>query len=472
MMIGVMDRHKVLTAQRLREMTVLVVGLARSGVAASDVLMDVGARVRITDSRPEPVGREVTARLRDRGAELELGANTIDFARGSDVLVVSPGVPLDNPVVRWAYGEGLMVMGEIELAYCLSDARFAAVTGTNGKSTTVSLLGTMISQATDRVKVGGNIGQAVTPMAHGLGREWIVVVEVSSFQLDTCISFSPEVSVLLNITPDHLNRYASYEAYRESKARLFSNQGPEDVAIVNLDDPDSVRASEDIKCRKLFYSIKQEVDEGAFVKGEKVVVRVGGTALEVFLTDDLRIKGPHNLANSLAAALAATTLGFGPKAIRQGVKEFPGLEHRFEYVGVIEGIEFINDSKATNAESMLSALEAVEPPVVLIAGGQDKGGDFSVVAPLIEEKVHTVFAIGESRAKLHREFSPLVSVAYADTLEEAVRRSFEICPASGRVLLAPGCASFDMFTDFEHRGREFKAAVQRLKQEREAGENE
>jgi UDP-N-acetylmuramoylalanine--D-glutamate ligase len=309
-------------------------------------------------------------------------------------------------------------------------------------------------------------------MARGLGEDWFVVVEVSSFQLDTCISFRPEVSVLLNITPDHLNRYPSYQAYMESKARLFANQGPDDVAIINLDDPDSVKAASGVKSRKMFYSIKEEVDEGAFVKGEKVVVRVGGTALEVFLTDDLRIKGPHNLANSLAAALAATLLGFPPETIRRGVREFAGLEHRFEYVDSINGIDFINDSKATNPESMVSALEAAQPPVVLIAGGKDKGGDFSVVAPLIAEKVHTIFAIGEARTKLHDVFSPLVNIVFTDTLEEAVRKGFASCPLSGRILLAPGCASFDMFIDFEHRGREFKKEVQKLKEECEAAGNE
>jgi len=472
MMIGVMDKHKALTETELREMTVLVVGLARSGVAASDVLLDLGAKVAVTDARPDPVPAGEIARLKGRGVRMELGANSVEFARGCDALIVSPGVPLDNEVIRWAYGQGKTVMSEIELAYCLSDARFVAVTGTNGKSTTVSLLGTIISCGTDRVKVGGNIGFPVSPMARGLGEDWIVVVEVSSFQLDTCISFRPEVSVLLNITPDHLNRYPSYEAYVQSKARLFANQGPDDVAIINLDDPDSMRASSGVKSRKMFYSIEQEVDEGAFVKGEKVVVRVGGTALEVFLTDDLRIKGPHNLANSLAASLAATLLGLPPEIIRRGIREFPGLEHRFEYVDRIGEREFINDSKATNPESMLSALEAAEPPVVLIAGGKDKGGEFSVVAPLIAEKVHTIFAIGEARTKLHDVFSPLVDIVFTDTLEEAVRKSFASCPPSGRILLAPGCASFDMFIDFEHRGREFKKAVRKLKEECEAAGHE
>jgi UDP-N-acetylmuramoylalanine--D-glutamate ligase len=468
MMIGVMDRNKALTETEIREMNVLVVGLARSGVAASDVLLDLGARVAVTDARPDPVSAEEIARLRGRGVRMELGANTVEFASGCDALIVSPGVPLSNQVIQWAYGRGKPVLSEIELAYCLSDARFAAVTGTNGKSTTVSLIGTMISCDTERVKVGGNIGFPVSPMARGLGEDWIVVVEVSSFQLDTCISFSPEVSVLLNITPDHLNRYPSYDAYVRSKARLFANQGPDDAAIINLDDPDSVRAAGEVRSRKMFYSIKEEVDEGAFVKGEKVVVRVGGTALEVFLTDDLRIKGPHNLANSLAAALAATLLGVSPESIRSGIREFPGLEHRFEYVDSIQGIEFINDSKATNPESMVSALEAAEPPVVLIAGGKDKGGDFSVVAPLIAEKVQAIFAIGEARNKLHEVFSPLANVVFADTLEDAVRRGFAACPPSGRILLAPGCASFDMFIDFEHRGREFKKAVKALKEECEA----
>jgi UDP-N-acetylmuramoylalanine--D-glutamate ligase len=472
MMTGVMNKHKALTEAELREMTVLVVGLARSGVAASDVLLDLGAGVRVTDARQDPISADEISRLKGRGVRMELGGNSVEFASGCDALVVSPGVPLDNQVIRWAYAEGKPVLSEIELAYCLSDARFVAVTGTNGKSTTVSLLGTIISCGTDKVKVGGNIGFPISPMARGLGEDWILVVEVSSFQLDTCISFRPEVAVLLNITPDHLNRYPSYEAYIRSKARLFANQGPDDMAIINLDDPDSVRAASGVKSRKMFYSIKQEVDEGAFVKGEKVVVRVGGTALEVFLTDDLRIKGPHNLANSLAAALAATLLEIPPETIRHGVREFPGLEHRFEYVDRIGKIEFINDSKATNPESMATALEAAEPPVVLIAGGKDKGGDFSVVAPLVAEKVHTIFAIGEARAKLHDVFSPLVNVVFTDTLEEAVRESFAACPPSGRILLAPGCASFDMFIDFEHRGREFKKAVKALKEKLEAEANE
>jgi UDP-N-acetylmuramoylalanine--D-glutamate ligase len=468
MMLGIMDKKKALTLEELRSMKALVVGLARSGVAACNVLIDIGATVKATDAKDEPVPESELAELKRRGVAIELGRNSIDFARYSDILVLSPGVPLDNEVVQWGYRQGKVVMSEIELAFCLSDARFVAVTGTNGKSTTVSLLGEILKVGTDKVKIGGNIGDPISAMARGLGEDWILVTEVSSFQLDTCISFRPGVSLLLNITPDHLDRYRSYEAYVRSKARLFANQTGEDVAIVNRDDRDCLRVSAEVKCRKLLYSITEEVDEGAFVRGEQVVVRAGGTETEVFLTDDLRIRGPHNLANGLAASLAATVLGFDPETVRKGLSGFHGLEHRLDFVDTVGGIEFINDSKATNPDSLMSALEATEAPIVLIAGGKDKGGDFSVASSLIKAKVHSIFAIGEARQKLRETFSSLIGVTLADTLEEAVRRGFEICPPSGRVLLAPGCASFDMFSDFEHRGKQFKEAVWKLKDEYEA----
>ncbi len=465
MMIETMNKRRALTPGRLKHMKVLVVGLARSGLAACDVLRDLGSVVKATDMKPpEAFGPELD-RLRDRGVALELGGHSIAFARDCDLIVVSPGVPLDSELVRWTYEQGKTVIGEVELAYSISDARFVAVTGTNGKSTTVSLLGRILSGASDRVRVGGNIGYPISSMAAGLDRDWICVLEVSSFQLDTCISFRPEMSVLLNITPDHLDRYPSYRAYAESKARLFANQTEEDFAIINRDDEEAMRASHRARSRKLFFSVRGKVDEGAFVEGQRVVVRVGGESKEVFLTEDLRIRGPHNLANSLAAALAATALGFSPEAIRDGVKAFRGLEHRLESVAKVGGVEFINDSKATNLDSLRTALEATESRVILIAGGRDKGADFREVSSLVKDRVDAVIAIGEARQKVKDAFASITKVKFSDTLEGAVREAFRQAGRSGIVLLSPGCASYDMFTDFEHRGRVFKDAVLKLKQE-------
>jgi UDP-N-acetylmuramoylalanine--D-glutamate ligase len=442
---------------------VLVVGLARSGIAACNVLLEAGSRLKATDTGREadlpPSARDLAA----RGVEIETGGNTIGFAGDCDVLVLSPGVPTDIDLVRWAYARGKTVMSEVELAYCLSDARFVAVTGTNGKTTTVSLLGEILKHAGHKVRVGGNIGDPVSTLAAGLDAEWVLVLEVSSFQLDTCITFRPEVAVLLNITPDHLDRYDSFEAYARSKGRLFVRQTPDDTGIINYDDTECIKASREAVCSKLYYSITGEPDQGAFIKDERVVVRVAGQEREIFLPSDLRIRGPHNLANSLAASLAATALGCPPKAIRAAIREFGGLEHRLEPVGSIGAVEFINDSKATNVDSMRSALGSIRPPVVLIAGGRNKGGDFTPLVPLVRANVKTVVAIGESREELRHAFSPATEVLFADDMDDAVRAAYHAAAPSGTVLLSPGCASFDMFDDFEHRGRVFKQSLETLK---------
>jgi UDP-N-acetylmuramoylalanine--D-glutamate ligase len=462
-----MKTRKSLTPEQIKTMKVLVVGLARSGIAACNVLRDMGVHVKATDALEAPrLGPEV-AKLKQRNIEMELGRNSTEFAGDCDLLVLSPGVALNSPLVVWARGQGKTVIGEVELAFCLSDARFIAVTGTNGKSTTVSLLGDIVSRATDKVRVGGNIGYPISEIARGLGDDWTLVIEVSSFQLDTCISFRPSVSVLLNITPDHLDRYTSYDEYVKSKARIFANQTEEDVAVINRDDPDSLRAAGGFRGRKLFYSLVDEVEEGAFIRGDDVVVRVGGTETGIFVIGDMRIRGPHNLANGLAATLAATAIDIEPEVIKQAISSFDGLEHRLERVDSVAGVEFINDSKSTNLDSLRCALEAMPGPLILIAGGKDKGADFAGVADLIQQKVKGIQAIGDARDKIVKAFSGFVSVVRADTLDEAVRKGFELSQPGEAVLLSPGCASYDMFTDFEHRGREFKRAVADLKRERE-----
>jgi len=460
-------KKKALAERDLRGRRVLVVGLARSGLASCRVLREAGALVKATDSRPCDAIRKEAQELNLQGIEIETGAHTVDFAKDCEVVVVSPGVPLGIDLIKWARASGRTVIGEVELAWCLSNARFAAVTGTNGKTTTTSLLGEMLARHHPKVRVGGNIGDPISGIAAGLGRDWLVVIEVSSFQLDTCLSFSPDVSLLLNITPDHLDRYETYEDYVRSKARLFMNQTEGDYAIVNLDDADSLAAAREATCKRLYFSLTREVAEGAFVRGESVVVRVGKNERELFATGDLRIRGPHNLANALASSLAATVLDTPPEAIRRAVREFEGLEHRYEFVTDVGGVEFINDSKATNVDSLRWALETAERPVVLIAGGRDKGGDFEKVRSLVERKVKAVVAIGEAGDKLRNTFSGSVDFRTAGDLEEAARLALRLASPGDTVLLSPGCASYDMFRDFEHRGTVFKAIAMRLRQEYE-----
>jgi UDP-N-acetylmuramoylalanine--D-glutamate ligase len=469
MIAGKTTMRKAYSTEEFAGLEVAVVGLGSSGIAACRVLGEIGSSVRATDTRSPNEMSGVAAELERAGVRLELGVNSADFAAGSSLVVLSPGVPLQNPVVEWARSEGVPVMSEVELAYCVTDARFVAITGTNGKTTTTSLVGAILGTRSDKVHVCGNIGLPITSVARGLGEDHILVVEVSSFQLDTCMSFRPEVGVLLNITPDHLDRYASYEDYVASKGRLFANQTPEDFAIINFDDRDSMRASENTEAHKLYFSLKEEVTEGAFVHGGQVVVRADRQERTVFKLDALKIKGPHNLANSLAAVLAASALGFEDDAVREGVAGFEGLEHRYEPVAEIDGVTYINDSKATNVDSVRVALEAVERPAILIAGGRDKGGDFGSLRALVEAKVHMLIAIGEARETMKAVFSDVAEVRFEETLEGAVRTAADRASPGTTVLLSPGCSSFDMFANFEERGRVFKHAVRDLGQAASAG---
>lgn len=459
------QKVKAFSLARLQHSKVLIVGLAKSGIAAAKMLRKIGAIVKATDAKSKDDLGDAIKQLSELGVAVESGGHTMDFARDCDLIVVSPGVPLDIPLLVWARSVGKTIISELELGYCLSDSNFIGITGTNGKSTTASLLGYILKEANQKVVVAGNIGNPVSEVALGLDQGWTIVTEVSSYQLDTCVSFSPSISILLNVTPDHLDRYDSFDSYVKSKARIFMNQIETDAAIVNHDDPVCLKMAPYDRCRVFFFSVSTPLESGSFLRGGKGVVRIDGIEKEIFSVDRLRIKGTHNVANSLACALAASLLGIPSDDQRRALESFPGLPHRMEFVAQIGEVEFINDSKATNPDAVRFALEATQKPVVLIAGGRDKNADFTLLSDVVGRKVKKMVVIGESSDKLMATFGDRTEIVRAEDIRDAVRLAFRFARPQGVVLLSPGCASFDMFNDFEHRGEEFRKAVAGIKEE-------
>ena len=447
---------------------VLVVGLARSGAAAARLLAERGIAVTGTDPQPAeslPLARSLAA----RGVHLALGTSDAGVLDGHDLVVVSPGVPPEAAVIARADREGIPVVSELELAFQVSRAPWVAITGTNGKSTTTALTGEIFRAAGRTAWVGGNIGIALTERVATLPADAVVVAEVSSFQLERVVTFRPRVATILNLTPDHLDRYASVGQYEAAKARVFACQTAADFAVVNADDPAVADWPERFALhgRVLRTSLSRPVAEGAYVDEDERVVRVWEGHREVLLpARSIRIAGPHNWGNALAAACSALPLGVKGRHIAEALRNFKGLEHRIEPVGVVRGVAFYNDSKATNVESMCTALKTFPYPVVVIAGGRDKAGDWVALRGLARERIGRLVLIGEATDTIQRAW-PEVPSTRAATLEEAVRDGHAAALALGGapVVLSPGCASFDMFRDYEDRGRRFKAAVQDLARE-------
>jgi UDP-N-acetylmuramoylalanine--D-glutamate ligase len=441
---------------------VLVVGLARSGRAAVELLLGSGSSVVATDSKS---ARELGLPSSDwtaRGVEFIVGEQPVAVPSGIDLLVVSPGVRSDVPLLRDARARRIPIIGELELAYQASKGIWLAVTGTNGKTTTTALLGELVKTTGRDVVVAGNIGLALSGEVARVPEDGFVVAEISSFQLDSIDAFRPHVATLLNITEDHLDRYASMEDYVESKTRVFLNQTEEDYAVVNVDDALVERISRDVSATVVPVSARREVAGGVFVRGGTIVSRVGGEETEIAATADLRIPGPHNLANALAAVAAARAVGVTPEDAGRTLRAFLPLEHRLETVAEIGGVLYVNDSKATNVDSVRYALQSYDAPIVLIAGGKDKGSDFSVLAELVRRHVKAVVLIGQAAGKMETAFRNAARLERASSLHEAVLLASRIAAAGDVVLLSPACASFDMFQDFEDRGRKFKSEVKSL----------
>ncbi len=449
----------------VRGMTVSVIGAARSGVAVAELLSRRGAAVFVSDSAPPAKLSDELARLRALGIPAETGAHT-SRVLDADLLVVSPGVPSSLPLLREASGRGIRVVSELEVASWFCPGTIVAITGTNGKTTTTALLGRMLEDARIPCVVAGNIGTAFSSVVGELDDRSVAVLEVSSFQLDHVDRFHPKISVILNITPDHLDRYEhNFALYKASKARVFANQQEDDVVIYNDDDPETravIQERQNRRVRALPFSAVRPLVEGAFAEGGELVTVSGGRRSVIVSTADISIRGTHNLYNSMAATLAAQALGASIPSLRATLRNFKGVEHRLEFVRELDGVRYINDSKATNVDSVWYALQAFEEPLIVLIGGRDKGNDYSRLLEPVKRRVKAVVAIGESAAKVSQAFSEVTNVVSAGSMEEAVRLAKGLAASGDVVLLSPACASFDWFRNYEHRGEVFKQLVNAL----------
>lgn len=444
---------------------VVVMGAARSGVWAARLLAARGATVTLSDLRTQV---DEAAELETLGVTLELGAHSTDTLRAADLIVLSPGVPPSRPDIASARASGVPVMGELELASRFVRGRIVAVTGTKGKSTTTTLIGRMLTDAGRAVLVGGNIGVPLSAQVDASTPETIHVVEASSFQLETTATFHPFVAVWLNLTPDHLDRHASESDYIACKAKVFENQTARDWAVVNADDPIVMAQLGRVRARVMRFGFSRMAQPEVSVHDSQVVVRQGGAWQPVLPVSSVRLIGRHSLYDVLAAVAVGTLLGVEPVDMRRTVEAFGGLEHALEPVGEVAGVRFVNDSKATNVAAARQAIESFGPGLTVILGGRFKGGDFGDLAAPLEARGASVVAIGESTARVRAALHGRVEVTAAETFEQAVRAAFVATKPGGVALLAPACASFDMFRDYAERGRAFKAEVMRLKAEVEA----
>lgn len=449
----------------VRGKRVLVVGLARTGLAAARCLRSRGAVVTVTDSRPPAAFRAEIPELMAKKIGLELGLHRVETFLQQDLIVVSPGVPWEIAPLEAARRRRIPVVPEIETASWFLKGCLVGVTGTNGKTTTASLLGKMLEASGFPTFVGGNIGVPLISAVDRVSPDSMVVAELSSFQLESIWKFHPRVAVLLNLTPNHLDRHRCFADYVRAKAQIFHNQTPEDCAILNADDSNVMNLAPHIASRKIFFSRRQNLPAGVCVSNGHIRYRVGNLERVLFETSDVPLRGAFNVENVLAAAAAACVVGADFDPLRRAVREFPGVEHRLECVGEMRGVEFYNDSKATSVDATCKALSAFDRGIHLILGGKDKGAPYAPLGPLLEGRVRYVYLIGAAAERIARELSAAAELVHAGDLETAVRQAFNLAEPGDLILLSPACASFDQFQDFEHRGRVFKEVVERLARE-------
>ncbi|HXZ42916.1 MAG TPA: UDP-N-acetylmuramoyl-L-alanine--D-glutamate ligase [Terriglobales bacterium] len=446
----------------LQNKRVLVVGLGKSGVAAALFLKSKGARVTVSDSKTPDELKEEIPRLLDEGIAVETGGHGERTFQNQDLIVVSPGVPLDAPPLVQARSLGEKVIGEVELAAQFFPGRMVAITGSNGKTTTTALAGEVVANGGFPTVVGGNIGTPAISLVGQATEDTIAVLEVSSFQLETIETFRPYIAVVLNVTPDHLDRHRTFTAYVEAKARIFENQQPSDFAVLNADDPNCVAMASRTRAQVFWFSRKKEVKRGAYVHEGRILFRDSSGQRETMLASDIPLKGAHNVENVLAAVCVGVLCDVEPRRISKAVREFRAVEHRLEHVASIHGVEYYNDSKATNVDAAIKALESFPANIHLILGGKDKGSDYSVLNDLLKQRVKRVYTIGAAAAKIESQIKGAAEIVHAETLENAIRRAADAAQPGDIVLLAPACASFDQFRNYEHRGKVFKQVVRSL----------
>ena len=446
----------------LNNKRVLVVGLGKSGVASALFLKSRGARVTVSDSKPESELRTEILLLLEHGITVETGGHGDRTFRGQDLIVLSPGVPVDTPQLVQARNLGEPVIGEIELAARFMAGPIVAITGANGKTTTTSLAGEIIAAGKFSTVVGGNIGTPAISLVDQAGPATWTVLEVSSFQLETIVEFRPRIAVILNITPDHLDRHKTFVNYVGAKARVFENQLADDFSVLNADEPTTAGLSDRTRAQLFWFSRSKEIEKGALARGTHIYFRDGHSEREIMPLADVPLKGAHNLENVLAGVSIGMLAGCQPEQTREAVRNFKAVEHRLEFVARVAGVDYYNDSKATNVDATVKALESFPANIHLILGGKDKGSDYTVLADLLRQRVKRVYTIGAAAGKIESQIQGAAEVEHAETLENAVRRASESAVAGDVILLAPACASFDQFQNYEHRGRVFKETVQSL----------
>jgi UDP-N-acetylmuramoylalanine--D-glutamate ligase len=445
----------------LKDKKVLVVGLARTGVSTSKFLVSKGAKVRVTDSSPAERLSKALGELKGLDLEVETGRHTEEWFTGADLVVVSPGVPLDIKPLQAALSKGVEIISEIELASRFIDSPIIAITGTNGKTTTTTLIGEILKKGGKRVFVGGNIGNPLIEYVLEGKKADFVVAEISSFQLEGIRDFRPYISVLLNITEDHLDRYPSMDAYVKAKGLIYRNQKHTDYAVVNADDTLVRRLTKGIEPRRVGFSREREVVDGVYFWEGRIVSRLRGNSYE---PERFRIKGVHNMENAMASIAACEIAGCSRDEIQEAIETFRGLSHRVEFVAEIGGVSYYNDSKGTNIGATMMALQGFKGNVILLAGGKDKGGDYSVMAPLIQEKVKGMILFGEAREKISQSIGKYADTVLVGSIREAMEVVKRTAVRGDTVLLSPACSSFDQFANYAERGKVFRDLVLGMKQ--------
>ena len=453
---------------------IVVIGMARTGLAVAEVMKDLGAQVVLYDRKSEADLADALATAATIGVEAHPGTDKVDL-NGIDLVVPSPGVPAKMPVFAEARERGIEVISEIELAYRLAKAPIVAITGTNGKTTTTVLTGRMFQADGRETYIAGNVaaGDIRLPLvmaAHKASADAVIVAEISTFQLEWVQSFRPKVAMLLNVTSDHMDRHASVAEYQALKARIFMNQGDGDTAVINAENPFTASLASELAGNVLQFATKRDVEQGGFVRGENLIVRIGGRETIICKRSDIPLRGSHNVENVLAASCAALTLGAKPESLAKAVCEMKPVEHRLESVAVVDGVEYVNNSMCTNVDAVVRSIEAIDEPQIVIAGGKAKGDteDYTPAGEALKRKAKHLVLIGADKDMIRRaaEKVGFTAISDADSMRDAVEIAKSVAKPGDVVVLTPGLASFDMFKNFEHRGQMFKDIV--LEMERNA----